>query len=161
MAENTAARHVTIAGKPFDLRRSDVLKALRGVDPEPIASHFIVVGSRRFPPKQVIGEITGLDRADFTTHQARRTLLRLGFPAGRRSSRSRPALGRAEAPDESLAERMRPFIGEWIAIKDDEVLHAAATPQALVRWLGSHGQKADSVFRVPEDDLAASGLAPL
>jgi hypothetical protein len=161
MAENTAARHVTIAGKPFDLRRSDVLKALRNVDPEPISSHFVVVGSRRFPPKQVIGEITGLDRADFTTHQARRTLLRLGFTAGRRGSWSRPALARAEAPDESLAERMRAFTGEWIAIRDDEILHASSTPQALVRWLGNHGQKADSVFRVPEDDLAASGLAPL
>jgi len=161
MSENTAACHVTIAGKPFDLRRSDVLKALRNADPEPISSHFVVIGSSRFPPKQVIGEITGLDRADFTTHQARRTLLRLGFTAGRRGSSSRPALARAEAPDESLAERMRAFTGEWIAVRDDEILRASSTPQALVRWLGKHGQKADSVFRVPEDDLAASGLAPL
>lgn len=142
-------------------RRSDVLKALRNVDPEPISSHFVVVGSRRFPPKQVIGEITGLDRADFTTHQARRTLLRLGFMAGRRGSRSSPTLARAEAPDESLAERMRAFTGEWVAVKDDEILHASRSPQELVRWLGNHGQKADSVFRVPEDDLAASGFAPL
>jgi hypothetical protein len=161
MAENPSIRHVTIAGKPFDLRRSDVLKALRHVEPEPISSHFVVVGSRRFPPKQVIGQITGLDRADFTTHQARRTLLRLGFTAGRRGSASRPTQTRHEAQDESLAERMRAFTGEWIAIKNDEILHASSTPQALVRWLGNHGQKADSVFRVPEDDLAASGLAPL
>lgn len=161
MAENTAARNVTIAGRPFTLRRSDVLKALRNVDPEPISSHFVVVGSRRFPPKQVIGEITGLDRADFTTHQARRTLLRLGFTAGRSGARSRPTLMRTEVPDESLAERMRAFTGEWIAIKGDEILHASTSPQELVRWLGNHGQKADSVFRVPEDDLAASGLAPL
>jgi hypothetical protein len=161
MAENTSSRRVTIAGKPFELRRSDVLKALRDVEPEPISSHFVVVGSHRFPPKQVIGEITGLDRADFTSHQARRTLLRLGFTAGRRGSTSRPANRRTEAPEESLAERMRAFTGEWIAIKDDEILHASSTPQALVRWLGNHGQKADSVFRVPEDDFAASGLAPL
>lgn len=161
MAENTSIRHVIIAGKSFDLRRSDILKVLRDVEPEPISSHFVVVGSRRFPPKQVIGQITGLDRADFTTHQARRTLLRLGFTAGRRGSASRPTNRRTEAPEESLAERMRAFTGEWIAIKDDEILHASNTPQALVRWLGNHGQKADSVFRVPEDDLAVSGLAPL
>jgi hypothetical protein len=161
MAANTSTRHVTIAGKPFVLRRSDVLKTLQGIEPEPIASHFVVVGSRRFPPKQVIGEITGLDRADFTTHQARRTLLRLGFTAGRRGPGSRPTRARTEAPDESLAEQMRAFTGEWVAIKDDEILHASSTPQALVRWLGNHGQKADSVFRVPEDDLAASGLGPL
>jgi hypothetical protein len=161
MAKSPSVRHVTIAGKPFDLRRSDVLKALRHVEPEPIASHFVVVGSRRFPPKQVIGELTGLDRADFTTHQARRTLLRLGFTAGRRGSTYRPTQTRHEAPNESLAERMRAFTGEWIAIKNGEILHASSTPQALVRWLGNHGQKADSVLRVPEDDLAASGLAPL
>lgn len=161
MTENTSARHVTIAGKPFDLRRSEVLKALLDVEPEPISSHFVVVDSRRFPPKQVISQITGLDRADFTTHQARRTLLRLGFTAGRRGPASRPTNRRSEAPEESLAERMRAFTGKWIAVKDDEILHASDTPRALVRWLGNHGQKADSVFRVPEDDLAASGLAPL
>jgi hypothetical protein len=161
MAESPVVRYVKIAGKPFGLRRSDVLKALRNVEPEPISRHFVVVGSRRFPPKQVIGEITGLDRADFTTHQARRTLLRLGFTAGRRGSASGPANTRTKSSDDSLAERMRAFTGEWIAIKDDEILHASSTPQALVRWLGSHGQKAESVFRVPEDDLAASGVAPL
>ena len=62
MAENTAVRRVTIAGQPFVLRRSDVLRALRRVEPEPIYSHFVVVGSRRFPPKRVVGEVTGLDR---------------------------------------------------------------------------------------------------
>jgi len=161
MAENIAVRHVKIAGRPFVLRRSDVLEALRRVEPEPVSSHFVVVGSRRFPPKQVIGEVTGLDRADFTTHQARRTLLRLGFTAGRRGSASRSPRAKSEAQDESLAERMRTFTGEWIAIKDDEILHASKSPRVLVSWLGKHGQKADSVFRVPEDDLAASGLAPL
>jgi hypothetical protein len=161
MTENTSTRHVTIAGKPFDLRRSEVLEALLDVEPEPISSHFVVVDSRRFPPKQVISQITGLDRADFTTHQARRTLLRLGFTAGRRGPASRPTNRRTEAPEDSLAERMRAFTGKWIAVKDDEILHASNTPRALVRWLGNHGQKADSVFRVPEDDLAASGLAPL
>jgi hypothetical protein len=161
MPETIAVRRVTIAGQTFELRRSDVLKAFQSVEPEPIASHFVVVGSRRFPPKQVIGEVTGLDRADFTTHQARRTLLRLGFAAGRRGSRSSSAGTRSQAPDASLAERMRAFTGEWIAVKDDEVLHASSSPQALVRWLGKHGQKADSMFRVPEDDLAAGGIAPL
>lgn len=161
MAEKIAVRRVTIAGQPFVLRRGDVIRALRHVEPEPISSHFVVVGSRRFPPKQAIGEVTGLDRADFTTHQARRTLLRLGFVAGRRGSASRSPQAKSEAQDESLAERMRAFTGEWIAIKDDEILHASKSPRALVGWLGKHGQRADSVFRVPEDDLAASGLAPL
>jgi hypothetical protein len=165
MAEKTISRHVKIAGQPFVLRNSDVLRAVRKVDPEPITSHFVVVGARRFPPKQVLSEVTGLDRADFTTHQARRTLIRLGFSAGRRTSasaRTRAGNSRDESASESdrLVDRLRPLAGEWVAIKDDDVLHATNTPRELVEWLSQHGQKADSVFRVPEDELAATGLAP-
>ncbi len=166
MTEKPIVRHVKIAGRPFVLRNSDVLRAVREVDPEPITSHFVVVGARRFPPKQVLSEVTGLDRADFTTHHARRTLIRLGFSAGRRSSastRSRVGKVRAQNPLESerLGDRLRSFAGKWVAIKDDDVLHAANTPRELVEWLSQHGQKADSMFRVPEDELAATGLAPL
>ncbi len=39
-------------------------------------------------------------------------------------------------------------------------MDATESPQELVAWLGRHGQKADSMFRVPEDELAATGLAP-
>lgn len=166
MAEKVAAREVQIAGQPFVLRNRDVLLALRKVDPEPITSHFIVVGNQRFPPKQVISAVTGLDRADFTTHQARRTLMRLGFAAGRRSPAA-PSGGepehesRSSADPPRLADRLRPLVGQWVAIKDDDVLHASRTPQEVVGWLVRHGQRADSMFRVPEDDRAATGLAPL
>ena len=164
MASRSIERRVTIAGQAFVLRSSDVAPVLRQVDPEPITSHFVVVGGRRFPPKQVISELTGLDRADFTTHQARRTLLRLGFPMGRRGRpAARPVGLLAAEPGESgrLADRLRPLAGSWVAIKDEDVLHVAASPQALVGWLARHGQSADSMFRVPGDQLAASGLAPL
>lgn len=166
MTEKTIIRHVKIAGQPFVLCNSDVLRAVRKVDPEPITSHFVVVGARRFPPKQVLSEVTGLDRADFTTHQARRTLIRLGFSAGRRpstSARSRVANIRVQGPSESegLGDRLRSLAGEWVAIKDEDVLHSASTPRELVEWLSRHGQKADSMFRVPEDELAATGFAPL
>lgn len=161
----TTVREVRIAGHPFVLRSSDVVRAMREVDPEPIASHYVVVGTRRFPPKQIIGELTGLDRADFTTHQARRTLIRLGFSAGRRPGRT---TGTTPAPSRNkpvnaprpLADRLRPLAGSWVAIRDDDILHSTESPQELVAWLSRHGQKADSMFRVPEDELAASGLAP-
>ena len=170
MAEKTVSRHARIAGQQFVLSNREVVRALRNVDPEPITSHFVVIGTRRFPPKQVIGAVTGLDRADFTTHQARRTLMRLGFPAGRRGAgvltrasgtSAKQAESASSAPPERLADRLRPFVGQWVAIKDEDIIRAADTPQELVGWLGQHGRKADSVFRVPEDDLAASGLAPL
>jgi hypothetical protein len=159
----TVERQVRIAGRTFLLRGRDVRRALRRIEPEPIARHFVVVDDRRFPPKQVISEVTGLDRADFTTHQARRTLMRLGFVAGRRGPRgstTESAPG-AEPTRHDLADRLRPLVGQWVALVDDDVVHAADTPQQLVDWLSRHGQKADTVFRVPEDDAAATGLAPL
>lgn len=166
MSEKTIIRRAKIAGHPFVLRNSDVVRAVRKVDPEPITSHFVVIDGRRFPPKQVLSEVTGLDRADFTTHQARRTLIRLGFSAGRRPSRSAgtrsgDTRGQKSRESERLVDRLTTLAGEWVAIKDDDVLHAAATPRELVEWLSQHGQKADSMFRVPEDELSATGLAPL
>jgi hypothetical protein len=160
MAETTE-RDVRIAGQVFRLRSRDIESALRKVEPEPIASHYVVVDDRRFPPKQVISAITGLDRADFTTHQARRTLMRLGFLAGRRGAGAPRAFGVAKPVEQSLADRLRPHVGRWVAIVDDDVIHVASTPSQLVGWLNQHGQKADRVFRVPEDEPAATGLAPL
>lgn len=171
MSEKAITREVRIAGQTFRLRSEHVRRALLHVDPEPIASHFVVIGKRRFPPKQAISAVTGLDRADFTTHQARRTLMRLGFAAGRRptgSARRMPPatadlMEGSVASTETggvLAERLRPLAGQWVAIKDDDILYDAETPHQLVGWLTEHGQKADSVFRVPEDELAATGLAP-
>ncbi len=60
----------------------------------------------------------------------------------------------------ALTHRLRPLAGRWVAIKDEELLHHAESPHALVAWLRAHGEKADSVYRVPEDELAASGFAP-
>ena len=167
MPEKTVQRQFKIAGQPFTLRHGDVVRAARALDPEPISSHFVVVGSRRFPPKQVISAVTGLDRADFTTHQARRTLMRLGFAAGRRAGSgvaNSPPSGSGQGQysgDVPLADRLLSLTGRWVAIKDDDVLHAAGTPQELVGWLNKHGQKADTVYRVPESESAATGLAPL
>lgn len=66
-----------------------------------------------------------------------------------------------DAQGSRLGERLAQFSGQWVAIKDDDILHSEQTPRELVGWLARHGQRADSMFRVPEDDRAASGLAPL
>lgn len=168
MTEILLTSHVKIAGRRFDLSAPAVVRAMRNVDPEPVSSHYIVIGDRRFPPKQVIGEVTGLDRADFTSHQARRTLMRLGFVAGRRGAgavKGHRGLGPPGDPPvparDGLAHLLGPLAGQWVAIKDDDLLYAADSPQELVGWLSRHGQRADSMFRVPESGVAAAGLAPL
>lgn len=153
---------------------------MRRILPEPITSHYVVIDRRRYPPKQVIGVVTGLDRADFTSHQARRILTGLGFQAGRRPAPDAPgtrsqadvhpdarpaaARSRPRAPSKSArasAETLEPFIGQWVATKGPEVLVAASDPRTVVGWLAKHGQQADSMFRVPTDEFQAGGLAPL
>jgi hypothetical protein len=165
MAE-TSRKTVTIAKQRFELRRDRVEQILRQTLPEPITSHYVVVGQRRYPPKQAISLVTGLDRADFTTHQARRILTGLGFPAGRRSRPpapkvARPAKRRAQTMHaRPSADTLEPFIGQWVATKDADVLVAAAEPGAVIGWLAEHRQRADSMFRVPSDEPQASGAAP-
>jgi hypothetical protein len=162
---------MTVSGQRFDLDPKGVEDALIDQLPEPIHEHFVVVSGRRWPPKQVLALVTGLDRADFTTHQARRALTRLGFTAARaaRHRNRRPAASAPAAPEPSgssalvaqtLADALRPFIGQWVAIRGDEVLVAAHSPKEVVSWLARHQQKAQSIFRVPDAEQAISGAAP-
>jgi hypothetical protein len=164
---------MTVSGHQYSLDSHNVEAALQGELPEPIHEHFVVVNGRRWPPKQVLALVTGLDRADFTTHQARRALVRLGFTAGRAAStRGRhPATSLAVTPPGPTAsgtagrpqppvEALRPFIGLWVAVRGDEVLVAAPSPKEVVAWLARHQQRAQSMFRVPDSEQAISGAAP-
>jgi len=161
---------MTVSGHQYDLDARSVEAALRGELPEPIQEHFVVINGRRWPPKQVLALVTGLDRADFTTHQARRALTRLGFtaaraasPRGHHSSAAappRPAVSGAAGRPESLVEALRPFIGLWVAVRGDEVLVAAPSAKEVVAWLAQHRQRAQSMFRVPESGQAITGAAP-
>ena len=161
---------MTVSGRKYELDHGGVEAALQDVLPEPIREHFVVINGRRWPPKQVLALVTGLDRADFTTHQARRALTRLGFPAARAVRREFPAGtqpaglprpgGGADRGQGSLVEALRPFIGLWVAVRGDEVLVAAPTPKDVVAWLAQHGQRAQSMFRVPDSEQAVTGAAP-
>ena len=164
---------MTVSGHRYQLDRQVVEGALEGVLPEPIQEHFVVINGRRWPPKQVLGLVTGLDRADFTTHQARRALTRLGFSAARatnsreqysraagRITSSGSASGGTDSRSRPAVEALRPFIGLWVAVRGDEVLVAAPSPKDVVAWLAQHGQHAQSMFRVPESEQAIAGAAP-
>jgi hypothetical protein len=163
---------MTVSGHQYDLDRQSVEAALEGALPEPIQEHFVVINGRRWPPKQVLALVTGLDRADFTTHQARRALTRLGFTAARAAHPSahhrggspaapvRPAVSGTAGRSESLVEALRPFIGLWVAVRGDEVLVAAPSAKEIVAWLAQHRQRAQSMFRVPDSEQAITGAAP-
>jgi hypothetical protein len=159
-----------VSGHSYHLDAQRVEEALEGALPEPVHEHFVVINGRRWPPKQVLALVTGLDRADFTTHQARRALTRLGFPAARAGGRAglhsqgtaspRFSPGGIPAQSQPLTEALRPFIGLWVAVRGNDILVAAPSPRDVVSWLSQHGQQAQSVFRVPDSDQAIAGAAP-
>lgn len=138
-----------VAGESFELDATRVEHALAGLDPEPIREHYVVVGSRRYPPKQVLAAVTRLDRADFTTHQARSILRRLGFGVHRRHASmpepTPPTMG-PRSGAESAA--LTPYVGRWVAQDGLEILFDADHPQAVLRWLRRSGLPA-RVWRVP------------
>lgn len=148
-----------VAGRAVELTADGVLRGLAGVEPEAIREHFVVVGGRRFPPKQVLAVLTGLDRAEFTSHQARTVLRRLGFGASRSSSgRAAPApAGGRSVGEQGVADVLRPFRGRFVALRGTEVLVARDRLEDVFAWLESHDRYADTVFRVPLDPTVDLG----
>jgi hypothetical protein len=153
-----------IAKQPFELEPEAVEASLRGVLPEPIQEHYVVINGRRYPPKQVIVRATGLDRADFTTHQARRVLKRLGFVAARVQPPADADGAITEGPHRGRQARvLEPYAGKWVALATPtDVLVAADTPEEVVAWLTRHERRADyGMFRVPTYLWEAEGGGPV
>lgn len=153
-----------VAGHAFEVERTLVEQSLERELPDPVLEHYVVVRGRRFPPKQVLSSVTGLDRADFTTHQARRILMRLGFVASR-ASRGRDPVddgNGGEGPQRGRqAAALAPYSGKWVALDGPtEVLVAADTPQDVLAWLARHGKRTAGMFRVPAAPAEAEGTAP-
>lgn len=146
-----------INGREYALDERDVERRLAHVEPEPVRDHYVVVEGRRYPPKQVLSVLLQLDRADFTTYQARTILRRLGLIAGRRGEEPpvpQPVVFRLwEAPrplpSSDSADALRPYVGQWVAVVDSEVVAAGASPRDVLRDLERLRVVADSMFRVP------------
>ena len=148
-----------VAGQDFDLTVSAVERSVAKTDPEPIHEHYAVVGGRRYPPKQVLARATGLDRADFTTHQARAILRRLGFGVYRRGTDQLAAAANPGAGPHRGAEAalLKPYAGRWVGQDGLEILYDAENPHDVVRWLRRYNRTA-RVWRVPSL-LAETGSA--
>ena len=136
-----------IAGQDFDLTLATVESVSAGLEPEPVRDHYVVVAGRRYPPKQVLAAVTGLDRADFTTHQARAVLRRLGLGVYRRTPPSPAPAGAAGPHGGAEAELLDRYKGRWVAQVPGEVLFDADSPQAVLGWLRRHNMRA-RVWRV-------------
>jgi hypothetical protein len=154
----------TISGQQFVLEHGLVENACLGQLPAPVYEHYVIVSGRRFPPEQVLSCVTGLDRADFTTHQARRIFKRLGFVTARvaepGAQAEQPGGGGPHGGRQAAA--LEGFVGKWVALAGPtEVLVAAETPQEVLAWLARHERRAPyGMFRVPLSSGEAEGLAP-
>ena len=138
----------SIAGRQYRITRDDVERVARGLDPEPIDVFFAMVEGRRFPPKQLVEALTGLDRADFNSHQARSLLVRLEFPVERRRRAHPDAPSDAGPLGGAEARALAPYVGRWVAQDGLEILYDADAPDAVVAWLRRHDRRA-RVWRVP------------
>lgn len=74
-----------------DIDPLDAQARLAGHPAEPIRIHWVEMDGRRWPPKQALEAIAGVQRAAFTTYRACDILGRLGFT----TSRDRASEGRA------------------------------------------------------------------
>ena len=52
------------------------------------------------------------------------------------------------APQLATADALRPFVGQWVAVRAGQVI-GAENPEALLDWLASIGEKADVMLPVP------------
>ncbi|QEV19893.1 SCO5918 family protein [Streptomyces alboniger] len=68
-----------IARFPFDLFKSEVEQAMKGVKPEPVTGESVIINRRHYPVKQVGEVITRQDRRDFSAREVTRALTGLGF----------------------------------------------------------------------------------
>jgi hypothetical protein len=88
----------TLNGNEYDVDPSDAKARLRGHPPEPIQVHWVEVEGRRWPPKQALEVISGVQRAEYTTHRASDLLYRLGFATSRHSQSVRPQTSTSTPP---------------------------------------------------------------
>ncbi|RYB88516.1 hypothetical protein EUA06_20470 [Nocardioides glacieisoli] len=143
-SQGPASIRFTLNGQRHELSRDDVESRLADVAPDAIRKHAVRVGGTWFPVIQAFEVATGVPRAKFISHTARRHLAALGYEvAGDVEPRTEPpAAGRAvtqpavAAPARDL-ERPAELAGEW---------HTEANVQAfLVTALAADGWRILSV----------------
>ncbi|WP_435131015.1 SCO5918 family protein [Actinacidiphila sp. bgisy144] len=82
--------HCVIARFSFNLIKSEVLEAMKGIKPEPVTGASVTIGRRTYPVKQVGEVLTRQDRRDFSADEVTRAMSRLGFTC-HPAPESRPA----------------------------------------------------------------------
>ena len=69
----------TIGGKTYSITADDIISAMNDKEPEAIRNYYVEIANIRFPIKQVLSETLGLVKIGFTSMDAYRVLVKLGF----------------------------------------------------------------------------------
>lgn len=102
-----------VGGRDFDLTKKEVEARMMGEDPELIQKHMVEVNGQMFPPKQVLGHVTGWDRTTFTTVEAQRVLTRLEFVC------TEARAGRIRTAGQFISDTVRDSVQETMSAHGD------------------------------------------
>lgn len=72
-----------LAGRRYELAASQIHDVLSLHHPEPPTQYWVEIDGARWPVKQVLALVTGLDRSEFQSQSSRRVLHKLGFEIGK------------------------------------------------------------------------------
>ena len=119
----------TVSGHVLDLDPASARARLAAHPPEPTQVHWVELDGRRWPPKQALEIISGLQRSSYISHQALGVLRRLGFETSEWGSTPK-VLAAGDVAD-SISAKVLP---EDAAVQREALLEAVET---LADFMGS------------------------
>lgn len=138
-----------VGGRDFDVSKEQVEEFMRGAEPEQIQKHAVEVNGEWFPPKQVLGHVTGWPRTTFTTMEAQRVLTRIGFTC----TESRASLVRQAA--QFAVDAVRDSAQQQVIDQGDAQFRRGFTRAASITQ--RHLQRRLDEFR---EQMKRAGLGP-
>lgn len=104
----------TLNGERYDVDPSDARARLAAHPPEPIQVHWVELDGRRWPPKQALEVVLGVQRAGFTTHRAAEILCRLGLSTSRAQTSTRSRMSAPKTGSKPMLQFSRESLHEAV-----------------------------------------------
>jgi len=139
-----------LKGTQIRTTREAVEKALEGIAPEPVRTHWVSIRGRRFPVRQAFAAAFGVARRDVKTRVAVRVLRKLGFDVyTARAGTPRPA-AEPHAPGQQVPKHRFPYTA-WMPV-------AAETQRLDLRAIELKWSKWHCWEDLARDDRGAGGV---
>jgi hypothetical protein len=116
---------VTVGGRGRDITEEEVIRKMRGVEPEPVREHLAEIAGISYPPKQVLETVTGWDRRSFTSLEAVRVLTRVGFVCRRVSEGQSAPVPGADGDQVASIDRRLSELEAALAVAQEAIARLA------------------------------------